>query len=234
MQNILTSLNFKDLYSILDNLTEGVIVADRHGKFLYFNRVAETILGIGLLDSSPDQWSFLYGCYYPDKTTLFPSHKLPLAQALLGETILDQVLFIKNPQKPQGVFISVSAEPVHTREGGVNGGIVIFQDITKQIETENENKQTLERERVQFKGMPIPTFVWRCIENDFAFIDYNRAAALMTRRKVRHYLNQRASEMFKDFPQIMLDLKRCFEEKTSLNVERFFKIQEYDFIKILT
>lgn len=234
MQNILTPLrdaNFKALHSILDNLTEGVIVADKDGKFLYFNRVAETILGIGLLDSSPDQWSSLYGCYYPDKTTPFPSPQLPLAQALQGETIFDQILYIKNLQKPQGVFISVSAEPVRTREGEVNGGIVIFQDITRQVETENESKQTRERERLQFRGMPIPTFIWHCIEDDFIFIDYNRAAALMTRRKVRHYLNHRASEMFKDFPQIMLDLRRCFEEKTSLNVERFFKIQEYDFYK---
>jgi PAS domain S-box-containing protein len=227
----LQNANFKTLHSILNNLTEGVIVADKNGRFLYFNRVAEDILGIGLLDSSVDQWSSLYGCYYPDKKTQFPSHELPLARALEGNTILNQVLYIKNSKKSRGVFISVSAEPVRDETSMISGGIVIFQDITRQVKAENENKQNRERERVQFKRMPIPTFVWKCIKDDFVFTDYNRAAALMTRRKVRHYLNRRASEMFKDFPQIMLDLKRCFDEKNSLNVERFFKVQEYDFYR---
>ena len=49
------SSEIETLKSILYRLADGVIVADRNGKFLFFNQMAESILGIGATDSFPDQ-----------------------------------------------------------------------------------------------------------------------------------------------------------------------------------
>jgi len=55
------------LQAILNSLSEGVIVADKDGNFLYFNPVAENILGIGLQKIDQDEWASVYGTFNPDK-----------------------------------------------------------------------------------------------------------------------------------------------------------------------
>ncbi len=55
--------------SILDALSEGIIVADKEGRFVYFNPVAETILGMGMTDTKPLEWPSVYWIYYPDEST---------------------------------------------------------------------------------------------------------------------------------------------------------------------
>ena len=86
----------KIIHSILDSLSEGVIVADNSGRFLYFNRPARKILGIGSRNVEMAQWSSLYGCYYPDTTTPYTSDELPLTRAIRGEEVVDEILFIRN------------------------------------------------------------------------------------------------------------------------------------------
>ena len=52
---------------IFDSIAEGVIIADANGEFLSFNTVAEEILGIGMREIEPDEWSDVYGCFYITK-----------------------------------------------------------------------------------------------------------------------------------------------------------------------
>ncbi|MCI0473475.1 MAG: PAS domain-containing protein, partial [Ignavibacteria bacterium] len=67
--------------SVLDSLSEGIIVTDKTGKFLFFNSVAQSILGIGPKKIKPSEWTSVYGCYYPDKVTPYKAEQLPLARA---------------------------------------------------------------------------------------------------------------------------------------------------------
>jgi len=120
----------ESLRSILLSLSEGVIVADRNGKFVFFNPVAERILGIGLRDIEPDEWTEVYGCFLPDKVTPYPANQLPLARAMRGEEVADEVIFVRNPEVPSGVWILASARPVRNAEGIAEGGVVILRDIT--------------------------------------------------------------------------------------------------------
>jgi len=129
------------LESILNSLAEGVIVADKNGKFLFFNPVAEQILGIGLQDINTAEWSWVYGCYYTDMVTQYPSEQLPLARALRNEEVTNELIFIKNPLRPDGVFIRISGRPIRDADGSVSGGTVVFQDITEDKHNEAELKK---------------------------------------------------------------------------------------------
>ncbi len=122
--------------SIVADLADGVVVADRNGKFLFFNRTAEKILGIGLTDSSPDQWTATYGCYLPDGETPFPPSRLPLARALTGEVVPETEILIRNPARPAGTWILAKANPLRNEEGSICAGVVIFRNITKKRRTE--------------------------------------------------------------------------------------------------
>src|SRR5437868_8700103 len=42
------------LQAILDSMSDGVAVADEHGKFLLFNPAAERILGVGPIGGRPE------------------------------------------------------------------------------------------------------------------------------------------------------------------------------------
>ena len=40
---------------------DGVVVADKTGKFVLFNHCAEQLLGVGATDATPEQWADRYG-----------------------------------------------------------------------------------------------------------------------------------------------------------------------------
>jgi len=113
----------------VQNLAEGIIVADSRGRFILFNPAAERILGIGQEDVGVEEWSATYGCFYPDTRTPFPPEQLPLARALRGEEAQEE-LFIRNRLIPDGVWISVSGAPLRDERGNLDGGVVVFRDIT--------------------------------------------------------------------------------------------------------
>ena len=70
------------LHSVLNNMSESVVVADEAGRFLLFNPAAEQLLGVGRANIEPAHWSEYYHVCLPDKSTPFPAGDLPLARAL--------------------------------------------------------------------------------------------------------------------------------------------------------
>jgi PAS domain S-box-containing protein len=120
------------LRCILDSLTDGVVVTDHSGRFLVFNPAAARILGVGALDIPASEWSAIYGCFRSDMITPFPAEELPLARALTGETVDGEEIFIRNPNRPEGAWITISGAPVRGNDGSVQGAVVVFHDVTQQ------------------------------------------------------------------------------------------------------
>lgn len=118
------------LKAVLENLTEGVVVVDREGKFLFFNPVAEKILGMGSIDDPPSEWPRRFGCFSPDGARLISPEELPLARSLLGEAVSDFEMLIKNPGIPEGVLIRTNSIPLCDEQGALRGGVVWFRDVT--------------------------------------------------------------------------------------------------------
>lgn len=207
------------LQSILTSLGEGVIVADSDGNFLYFNPTAEKILGLGSQNVDPEEWSAVYGTFYPDKVSKYPSEQLPLARAIKGESVSNELIFIKNPGRPEGVFIEVSANPLKNTEGAIIGGTVIVRDVTEIKQAETAQQQSEQRVKAQFKGIPIPTYVWKHQDNDFLLVDFNNAAESFTQGKVQKFLGHSVGKIFEDSEQIQTDFWGCFTEKMSFHRE---------------
>ncbi len=70
------------LRSILSNMGDAVIVADKDNNFLVFNPAAERMFGKGAMESPPAEWSHHYGLYLPDKVTPFPHDQLPMTRSI--------------------------------------------------------------------------------------------------------------------------------------------------------
>ena len=138
--------------TILSSISDGVLVSNAEGEFTFFNPSAEQITG-GMLDLKSQQWAGNYGVFYSDKKTRMPTAQLPLMRAVRGEATDEIEMFIRNEQKPEGVFISVSGRPLHTNVGGHGGGVIVFRDITKQKKAAAELDKTMEELRKQSELM---------------------------------------------------------------------------------
>lgn len=120
------------LKSVLDSMAEGVVVADREGRFLLFNPAAERIAGVDAMPSnaSPETWASWYGIRLSDGVTPCPPDNVPLARALRGEAVDGADIFIEHDKIPEGRWLRVSARPLKDVHGVSSGGIVVFRDET--------------------------------------------------------------------------------------------------------
>jgi PAS domain S-box-containing protein len=136
------------LQLILASIADGVVVADSNGKFLLFNAAAEQALGIGAKETAPDKWSDQYGVYLPDTVTQYPADQLPLVRAMRGENVDAVELFIRNPQVPMGRLLSIAGRPLKNQDGALQGGVVVFHDMTERKRTEKALRQSEQRFRL--------------------------------------------------------------------------------------
>ncbi|MGD8978017.1 MAG: EAL domain-containing protein [Gammaproteobacteria bacterium] len=123
------------LHSILKNLTEGVIVADRQEKLLLVNPAARELLGLGSVSSLATD---IFGMYEADTVTRIPDTARPMARALRGESVSEQEIFHRNADAPAGRFLSVNSRPLKDANGQIKGGIVSFRDVTARRKVEQE------------------------------------------------------------------------------------------------
>jgi PAS domain S-box-containing protein len=136
------------LQSVLDCMGDGVIVADAWGKFLVFNPAARRILGHDRVDLPPSEWSRQYEVYLPDRVTEFPSADLPLARAMRGESVDQAELYIAYPSREDGTWILVTGRPLEDEHGAIEGGVVVFHDITRRKKAEGRLAAQYEATRV--------------------------------------------------------------------------------------
>ena len=129
------------LESVLNSMDEGVIVANVDGELVTFNQAAERIVGIGLTDARTNDWTARYGVYLPGTDIPFPAEQLPLACAIKGEKTDEMEMFIRNPDKLEGAWISGSGRPLKGEGGEIIGGVVVIRDITPQKRAEEFEKE---------------------------------------------------------------------------------------------
>jgi PAS domain S-box/PAS domain S-box/PAS domain S-box len=128
------------LESILESLSEGVLVVDMNGRFLKHNSAAE-ILGLMPTDQPSEKWPEIWGCYLPDRVTLCAAQELPLVRAMRGQSVNDVHLLVRNNAKPDGVFVSVNARPLRLTDGNHVGGVLVLRDISRRRELDEIRSQ---------------------------------------------------------------------------------------------
>ena len=145
---------YKDLTrlmkTIFNNMSEGVIAIDENRMPLFNNLSAQRIGGDHPLDKDTHKWIEKYGVFKPDGKTLFTVEGSPLMSALSGKTTEEVELFIRNALKPEGVHVSLRIKPLLGRAGVSKGFLIVFRDITKEVEAE-QMKVEVERLRTELE-----------------------------------------------------------------------------------
>ncbi|MDB5335070.1 MAG: tmoS 2, partial [Planctomycetaceae bacterium] len=142
------------LQSILDNMSEGVMMVDHHGDFLLHNPAAEQMLGVGAKDVAPNDWSRKYGLFLPDQVTPYPDRDLPLPRTLRNESVQSEEIYVRSDFNPQGRWISVTARPLRDAAGKVWGGTAVFRDATQRKRAEAELRASAAEIRDLYNNAP--------------------------------------------------------------------------------
>lgn len=93
------------------------------------------------------------------------------------------------------------------------------QEINERIRLTEATRQSRERLRLQYNGIPVPTYTWQRVGRDFVLIDYNDAASKAIKGRIIDFMGKKASDMFGNKPNIMEDFKRCFITKKMIRRE---------------
>lgn len=116
---------------ILDSVGDGVVVTDREGRFVLWNRKAEQIVGSGPERVPPERWSEHFGVFRDESGEPIAPHDLPLVRALRGESTGSTELYLCNPKGGEGHWAQVTARPLRDPEGMLTGAVAVLVDVTE-------------------------------------------------------------------------------------------------------
>lgn len=114
------------LQTIVDNMTEGVIVSDTAGRPLLFNPAGASIVGFETSEGADPEQTL----YLPDKRSPLPSDRAPMARALRGERIEQMEVYASSGESDRGRWFSINANPLLDASGVQCGGICVVRDVT--------------------------------------------------------------------------------------------------------
>jgi PAS domain S-box-containing protein len=124
------------LNSILSNMGDAVIVADKDENFVVFNPAAERMFGARATDAKSHEWSERFSLFLPDKTTPFPPRELPLTRSICGEEVDNVEMFVRHKKAPYGIWTRITGRPLRDSNGELLGGVIVCRDITEIKEEE--------------------------------------------------------------------------------------------------
>jgi PAS domain-containing protein len=117
------------LGAVMDSIGDGVAVMDGDGRFILSNPAARSLVGSPVESADPDDWPSRYGLFKADGVTRFELAEMPIMRALHGEWVTDEELVARNPGRPEGARLNVSARPLDPA-AGQPGAVAVFHDVT--------------------------------------------------------------------------------------------------------
>lgn len=126
------------LRAIIDQIADGIVVADDRGVVVQANRAAQE-LGFAQLEVGPERWAQAYGLEREDQSPL-PAEETALFQALRGAPG-SQLLRMRSADGSVRL-LSASAAPMRGPDGSVRGAVLTARDETARAAREAETARS--------------------------------------------------------------------------------------------
>jgi PAS domain S-box-containing protein len=189
--------------ALLNATTESMILIEADGRIVTLNEIAAARIG-----KTVDQAIGANGA------DMFPP-EVWQARELLMKKVVQSRLPERFSDRRFGRAMEVSLYPVTDAAGNVTRLAVFANDVTGREEAVAAVQMSEERLRQQYDNLPIPAFRWEYAEGEFVLRDCNEAGAKISRRNAPTLFGIKASEMYRDRPDIQADLRKAYQEKTS-------------------
>lgn len=145
--------NEEKLRLIVENIGEGVIVANAEKKVILANDMANVLFGIEEDDKISTDLTTHFELYFPDEKTVFPSQNSPIERAFNGEATDDVDIILWNPSAQEKKRVLISGRPLVDQKNNVVAVVVTIKDISKykQLEEDLQESQSKYRQLIGFK-----------------------------------------------------------------------------------
>lgn len=129
------------LNMVLENISDGVIVANTDKQVVMANNVANEFFGIE--DDSKISFNFSdhFEVLYPDGETTFPVQNLPAERALVGEITDDVDVLLRDSETKIKRRVLLSGKPILNSKNEVVAVVVTIKDISRYKKLEDEMKK---------------------------------------------------------------------------------------------
>ncbi|KYG68062.1 histidine kinase [Bdellovibrio bacteriovorus] len=126
------------LDTILNSMSEALVVTDSKGSFTHYNAAAQRIIGTHVKDVATEVSVEEIGFFNVVSGEIYTQKNLPFYRALRGEQVDDLEIFVQNETHPQGTYISLSSRSLNDIDGGIAGALVVFRDVSRRKMIEQE------------------------------------------------------------------------------------------------
>lgn len=146
--------NEEKLRVIVENIGEGVIVANADKKVVLANYMANDIFGVEEDDKISTDLTTHFELYFPDEKTIFPAQNLPMERAFNGEITDDVDLVLWDPVAREKRRVLISGRPLVDQDNHIVAAVITIKDISKykKMEEELEETETKYRKLIGFKN----------------------------------------------------------------------------------
>ncbi len=122
-----------ELDTVLAAIPDSLIIYDNQGRIVRMNRAAEELLGY---TTKVEGWDLQRRLVFGTPTTIdgrpYPVEQLPLARALRGETVRNEIMmFPPAGVRNHSLWVVVSAAPTYRADGSLRGAVGTLSDITE-------------------------------------------------------------------------------------------------------
>ena len=114
--------------AVLDQMADGVIVVDEHGRVERSNRTAVELLGPEIETLPLEEWAARFAIHNAEGRPLSGA-ELPLARALRGERLRRATYVVRSAWGTER-HLSMSAGPILTAGGEEKGAAIVLRDVS--------------------------------------------------------------------------------------------------------
>ncbi|MBA2451880.1 MAG: GAF domain-containing protein [Chloroflexia bacterium] len=126
-----------EIDALIETISDGIILLDTSQRVVRANRAVERMFGgdIPLRSHTTDVAATFQ--FATNDGQAFPADRLPGIQTLAGEPVREAELSIHRPDGNRA-FLSVTASPIVDSDGRLEGALLLFRDITTQVNRERQ------------------------------------------------------------------------------------------------
>jgi PAS domain S-box-containing protein len=156
------------LQLVLATLPVGVSVTNQKGDIVLNNAASKEIWGRDIVVSGRERWAHSKGSWHDSGEKIAPADWASARALSQGQTSLHELIDIKT-YDGQPKIIENSAAPIRNADGLIVGAVIVNEDVTERVQTEEALRKSEENFRKAFESSPAP--------------------AAISRRRDRHVLN---------------------------------------------
>jgi signal transduction histidine kinase len=180
---VIARVSEKKLASVLEHMSEGVMLIDAKGNAVYQNPASLRIhgsesSGTGLIKNQdlPISWKG-----WDEQGRPLGLDEWPLSRVTRGERVQNQVLRARRCETDHEFFASYNGSPIYDDNGKIALSFITIQDITERRQAEREVQVTQTRLESTLKASSVGTWTWdiasdRLIADEFTARMFSVAA----------------------------------------------------------